>query len=604
MRAATGGPASLPAICMFGRYEILGRLAFGGMAEIFLARESSGAGARHVVIKRVLPNVADDAKFVEMFLNEARLAIQLNHPNICHIYEFGDLEGSYFIAMEWIDGVPLGKLIRRARKSGKGVPVEIAVRIGAQVAAALHYAHRAKDGLGRPMNIVHRDVTPHNVMVAFDGQVKLLDFGIAKAETQTQKTEAGTVKGKFSYMSPEQCTGKPIDGRSDVFALGICLWEAIVGRALYRRETQYETMHAVIHEPPPSLKKYRRGVSSTLDAIVAQALAKTPDERYQTAGELQSALELWLADNRKVVNSGNVAELMEDLYENEIQRGPLVDTNPFGSSFQSLTGNRPAPEHSSGSMSAAQPLSHPSLLSAMAEHPPPLEARSRDNRLKYAIVAIGVILGFVGAMFGADAFLTDEGENGQATAEDAQELDAATEAEGAADAAVAAVEEEGEVDAGPGAVATLEPTHAVIEVTYAPARARISLDGNRISGESPLLIDAITPGSHRITVRAPGYRPFEEEIDLSAGERLDITANLRPAPRQPAAPPGRLSINTRPWSKVYVGPRLLGTTPIAGARVTSGAVRLRLVDRDGHTHTKTVRVPPNGSERVFYDLNR
>ncbi len=604
MKAASGGPATLPAICMFGRYQILGRLAFGGMAEIFLAREASTAGAsRHVVIKRVLPNVADDQKFVEMFLNEARLAIQLNHPNICHIYEFGDLESSYFIAMEWIDGVPLGKLIRRARKSGKGVPVEIAVRIGAQIGSALHYAHRAKDALGRPMNIVHRDVTPHNVMVAYDGQVKLLDFGIAKAETQTQKTEAGTVKGKFSYMSPEQCTGKAIDGRSDIFALGICLWEAIVGRALYRRDTQYETMHAVIHEPPPSLRKFRRGVPVELDAIVAQALAKNPEDRYQSAGELQRALELWLADNRKVVSSAQVAELMEELYENEIQRGPLVDTNPFGSSFQGLGEKRPAPEHASGSMSAARPLSHPSLLSAQAMDPPPLEPK-RNGGVKIAVIAVATLLGFGAAAAGFGGLFGGDDSGAHTNGPEQDESPSADAGETVADAALTFGAEDGdEVDA---AVvdAAAAPATAVVELTYAPSRAHITLDGSEVAGPSPVTIEDVTPGVHHLEVKAPGFHDFAQDVALSPGDRLSVEASLHPLRRQPAAPPGRLSINTRPWSKVYVGPRLLGTTPIAEARVTSGAVRLRLVDRDGRTHTKTVRVPAGGAQRVFYDLSR
>src|SRR6185369_12411321 len=157
----------LPAICMFGRFEILGRIAFGGMAEIFLGRETTQVGAsRLLAIKRILPHVADDPKFVEMFLDEARLAIQLSHPNICHIYEFGGLEGAYFIAMEWISGAPLGKIVRRARQSG-GVPFELAARIVANVAEALHYAHTARDANGNPLQIVHRDVTPHNVMVSY-----------------------------------------------------------------------------------------------------------------------------------------------------------------------------------------------------------------------------------------------------------------------------------------------------------------------------------------------------------------------------------------------------------------------------------------------------
>jgi len=590
------GPAALPAICMFGRYEILGRLAFGGMAEIFLARESSSVGAsRHVVIKRVLPNVADDEKFVEMFLNEARLAIQLSHPNICHINEFGELEGSYFIAMEWVDGVPLGKLIRRARKKGNGVPVEIAVRIGAQIAEALYYAHRAKDALRRPMNIVHRDVTPHNIMVAYDGQVKLLDFGIAKAETQTQKTEAGTVKGKFSYMSPEQCTGKEIDGRSDVFALGICLWESLVGKALYRRETQYETMHAVIHEPPATMRKRRADLPASLDAIVLKALAKEPGERYQNAGELQSALEGWLAENRKVVNSSSVAKLMDELYAGEIQRGPLVDSNPFGSSFQTLGGSAsmPGAAHASGSMSAAMQLSQ-SQLSAQSQ----LGTLPKSNVPKYAALAVAALIGLAAAVFSIDTS-TDEPDSDAGVA--------VADPEGLSDQGIdtAPAADGGE---GPTEVDAEEPppaaTHALVVVTYSPARARVELDGNLVSGDSPLLIDALDPGEHRVTVTAPRHRPFEEELELGAGERVDVVANLRPLPRGPTTPPGRLSINTRPWSKVYVGSRLLGTTPIANARVSSGAVRLRLVDRDGRSHTKSVRVPANGSESVFYNLNR
>src|SRR5262249_34683409 len=162
-------------------------------------RETTQVGAsRLLAIKRILPHVADDPKFVEMFLDEARLAIQLSHPNICHIYEFGGLEGAYFIAMEWIAGRPLGKIGRPAR-SIKGVPVETGVRIIANVAEALHYAHTARDANGTPLHIVHRDCTPHNIMVSYDGRVKLLDFGIAKAESASTKTEAGVVKGKFAY---------------------------------------------------------------------------------------------------------------------------------------------------------------------------------------------------------------------------------------------------------------------------------------------------------------------------------------------------------------------------------------------------------------------
>jgi serine/threonine-protein kinase len=293
----------LPAICTFGRFEILGRIAFGGMAEIFLGRESTTIGAtRMLAIKRILPHVADDAAFTEMFLDEARLAIQLNHPHICHIYEFGELEGSYFIAMEWIYGAAFGKIIRRARKAG-GLPPEFVAKVVAQVAEALHYAHRAKDSNGQALGIVHRDVSPQNIMISYEGQVKLLDFGIAKAQSHTTKTQAGVVKGKFSYMSPQQCMGKYIDARADVFALGVVLYEALTGESLYHRPTEYETMRAVIEDPVPSIRDKKPKLSIELDAIVQKALQKSPDDRFRTAAEMQSALEEWLARSGKAVTT-------------------------------------------------------------------------------------------------------------------------------------------------------------------------------------------------------------------------------------------------------------------------------------------------------------
>ena len=325
-------------ISMYGRYEVLGRLAAGSRAEFFLGRETTSVGAsRNVVIERILPHVADDDQFVQGFLDEARLAIQLNHPNLCHIYEFGELEGSYFIAMEWVNGVSLGKLIRRSLPSG-GVPPEIAVGIIAQVAEALHHAHRAKDGLGREMGIVHQDVSPTHVMVAYDGQVKLLDFGIAKAATHLAKTGASVVMGRCSYMAPEQCLGEGVDARADVFALGLCLFEALSGKSLYWRESQYETMRAVVHEAAPSLRSDNAAIPEELDRIVLKALEKDREDRYENAGAMQHDLERWLASAGKVVTTASVAALMEELYADEIARGPRLESTAFGESSGHIAG--------------------------------------------------------------------------------------------------------------------------------------------------------------------------------------------------------------------------------------------------------------------------
>ena len=325
--ASSNPPPELPITGKFGSYDLHGRIGLGGMAEIFLARENDNGAIRNVVIKRILPHVADDDQFVQMFLDEARLAIRLSHPSICHIYEFGRHEGSYFIAMEWVWGTTLGRIGPRAHDTGK-VSVPCIVKIAATVAEALHYAHRARDEHGHALRIVHRDVSPHNIMVSFDGVVKLLDFGVAKAAIHGTKTEAGVVKGKLAYMSPQQCTGQAVDGRADVFSLGVCLFEALTGKRLYQQPTEYQTVTAILNDPVPSIRRVVPALPEALDKIVQKALAKSPSNRFRTAGELQTALEQWLAAEGETVNTARLAAWLDGLYHDEIREGPKVDKAP------------------------------------------------------------------------------------------------------------------------------------------------------------------------------------------------------------------------------------------------------------------------------------
>ena len=592
-------PPNLPAICMYGRFEILGRIAFGGMAEIFLGRETTSVGAaRYLVIKRILPHVADDDQFVEMFLDEARLAIQLNHPSICHIYEFGELEESYFIAMEWVNGVPLGKLIRKARAIG-GVRPELVARVIAQIAEALHYAHRAKDALGRPMEIVHRDVSPHNIMVGYDGQVKLLDFGIAKAATHSSKTEAGVVKGKFSYMAPEQCLGKPLDGRVDVFALGICLYECLTGHALYHKENEYETMRAVINDPPPSIRDVDPDLPAELDAIVKRALAKDVADRYASAAQMQEALEHWLVESRKFVNAASVAVVMEELYEHQIKRGPLVDSTPFGQSFSRPKKDRSGP-NAAGSLSdpLAAALSDPSVGALSQPTATGAQVVPPARRSPATLLAIAAVILSVGLGAGYALFYRPQAPPRVAAAEPTD----SPLVEPPIEPPVAPVEP-------PTVVADPPPQPegprvGSVRIDSTPSGANVSIGGSTFDGTTPLTLPVLQPGIHHVVVTRSGYRSWEGDVEIEAGREASVVATLVPVTRAPVAPPGHLSINTRPWSKVYVGSHLLGTTPIAEVQVTSGNVRLRLVDRDGNTHTKNVRVAPGATERVFYELGQ
>ena len=580
-RPSSQPPRELTPITYFGRFGILGRIAFGGMAEIFLAREEAQAGAsRLLVVKRILPHVADDENFTKMFLDEARLAMQLSHPNICHIYEFGQLEGAYFIAMEWINGVQLGKLIRRARSEG-GLPPQVAVRVISRIAEALHYAHRAKDQLGRPLGIVHRDVSPHNIMVSYDGNVKLLDFGIAKAASHNTKTQAGVIKGKFSYMSPQQCLGQSIDGRADVFALGVVLWESLTGKPLYHRKTEYETMRAVIEEAAPPLQSVREGLPPRLNEIVQKALAKSENDRYPTAGALQEDLERWLSEEHHVVNAAKIGEYMEQLYEDEIKRGPLVDSTPFGMSLNQRPGT---PISGSGAMYGMG-----SRSGASGEVMPP--KRSATVPILSAIIVLLLAAG------GAYAFMQSreepEAPEQPVAAAEPQTQPAPNHAAGPAEPTEPAEEE------------SAEPAVGALVIRSRPTGATIRIDDRELTETTPTILTEIPAGSHQISISANGYETWREEIDVVADDRTNVNAVLERVrrPTGPATPPGRLSINTRPWSKVYVGGRQLGTTPIGGATVPSGTLRLRLVDRDGNTHYRSVQVPAGDEARAFFDLS-
>jgi len=304
-----------PLPTQLGRYEILERLATGGMAEIFLATEHGVAGLeRLVVVKRILPHLAVYESFVEMFLREARFAARLNHPNIVQIHELGQDGDSFFIAMEYIEGTSVRDLMAQAARADRPLPLAAALSIASQASAGAHAAHELSDGQGRPLNLVHRDISPHNLMVTSAGHVKLLDFGIAKADVPAaEHTETGELKGKLHYLSPEQCRHEPLDRRSDVFALGIVLWEMLAGRRLFKRESELETLQAIVEAQVPSLRDLRDDVPRPVERVVTTALARDREHRHPTADALRRAL-LGAAEAAGVNPSADgLARVVDDL---------------------------------------------------------------------------------------------------------------------------------------------------------------------------------------------------------------------------------------------------------------------------------------------------
>jgi predicted ATPase/serine/threonine protein kinase len=273
----------------FGRYSLIRRLGAGGMGEVFLAR--AGDSPEALVLKRILPHLTENPRFLRLFLDETRIASRLTHPNIARIHELGEFEGTWFVAMEHVDGKDLRELLKRARELGHHVPLEVAVAIAIEVARGLAYAHAATDAQGRRLRVVHRDVSPHNILVARDGRVKLIDFGVAKAANKSVHTATGILKGKFPYMSPEQAHARPVDPRTDVFALGIVLWEMVCARYLFRGKTDAATLKLVREAVVPSPSSLRDDVPEALERVLLKALRKDQKDRYQSADAFREALE-------------------------------------------------------------------------------------------------------------------------------------------------------------------------------------------------------------------------------------------------------------------------------------------------------------------------
>src|SRR5713226_897970 len=303
----------------YGKYLLLDRLAVGGMAEIFLARQTGVEGfEKTVVLKRIRPHLGDKKSFVRMFLNEAKLAAQLNHPNIIQIHDLGKVGDSYFIAMEYLFGRDMRRVIPKAEQQGIAFPIVYACKIASQVLEGLYYAHQKADLQGQPLGIVHRDVTPENIFVSFDGGVKVLDFGIAKAANQVEMTRAGEIKGKLSYMSPEQCMGKPLDHRSDIFSLGVVLYEWVTGFKLFTGESDVAVLKSITDGKIYKPSYFKADVPEQIEQILMRALEKDPEQRYQTAWEMQYDLDKFLANNEFTPSNQHLATFMKQLFADEM----------------------------------------------------------------------------------------------------------------------------------------------------------------------------------------------------------------------------------------------------------------------------------------------
>jgi tRNA A-37 threonylcarbamoyl transferase component Bud32 len=295
----------------FGKYQLLEKIATGGMAEVYRARSFGMAGfEKIIVIKRVLDHMAADQEFVEMFIDEARIAVQLQHVNIVQVFDLGEESGHYFMAMEYVHGLDLSRLLTRSRNIGP-FPIPLALFIAGEMLKALQFAHQQIDDQGRAMQIVHCDVSPQNVLISYAGEVKILDFGIARAAFQADKKHS-VVRGKYAYMSPEQVEGHGLDGRSDMFSLGIVLYEMMTGRRLFKMKKREDTLARVRRAEVPSPRTYRPDISEELEGFLLRALSRNRDDRFEDGQEMYAALtRLMVREGHRATNNDLAAYLKE-----------------------------------------------------------------------------------------------------------------------------------------------------------------------------------------------------------------------------------------------------------------------------------------------------
>jgi serine/threonine protein kinase len=351
------------------KYRVTDKIDAGGMAEVYrgVAESAVGGIKKSVAIKRILPNLTKNKKFIQMFLDEARVSMHLQHANIVGVFDIGMADTAYFIVMEFVDGANLKTLIESLRRQGQRMKLPQVLYIMMEICKGLQYAHEAQDPeTGRDLGIVHRDISPPNILISKRGEVKLVDFGLAKATSQLETTDPGVVKGKFSYLSPESANGREVDRRADIFAVGILMYELLTGKRLFFGETDYQTVELVRQGKVPPIGPQNPEVSQELEEIILRALARDPDQRYAHAADLQDALAQFLFSQRLKVTSRDIEQLVQACLREKQrsqpqvkkQEGSVIDTlineeivrftSIDSDNFDSASGSSPSPVNDSG----------------------------------------------------------------------------------------------------------------------------------------------------------------------------------------------------------------------------------------------------------------
>ena len=633
----------------FGRYYLRSLLAEGGMAEIFIAEHVGAEDVSKILaVKRMLPHLCRQPALVTMFLDEARIASRFSHPNIVSIFDFGEVGGRYYLAMEFLVGDTLTTVIKKAYGSDRPMPVPIVLAVMAAVCDGLHYAHSFADN-GVALNVVHRDISPSNIMLTYQGGVKVVDFGVARALDRRQEaTETGVVKGKWPYCSPEQLQAGEVDRRSDIFSLGVVFFEALTGRRLFKRDTDLLTCMAVLNAPIPKVSELRGSLSPDLDRVVAKALERNVDRRYQTCQEMRRDLERLMEGAPPRIDEYLADLLGEEHIQNRSTMGlPASQSRPTivlpKNGFPARSAGSGGKSKSLASLPVLEPPGPPATAAKATPAIPeqagdPGLTRSegralRERALPKWPIAIAAFVATAATLLAADSLMSRNANSGPqpvaptalgpthppvtATLDiDTLPRGAAIEVGGARAPGVSPVRVESLVPGDVVVRATLEGFQPLSEVVKlepgasksvvlkllsaqarlevkAPEKARLLVDGIDYGAGRGL---PLPPGEHKVAVQLAGFTPFEQKVTLSVGEAKVVEAQLVPAKK---VAPGKLDVQCTPWCQVLLDGADVGRpSPISGLTVSAGQHRLTLVHPpSGHSKEVVLKVAPGQTVR-------
>jgi len=619
------------------------------MGEVFLARQTGVAVDRLVILKSLLPELAEQEGFIDQFLDEARVAATLNHPNIVAIYEVGLWNGVYFIAMEYIHGCDLSRLQKSAAKKRLVLPFQVSARMIHDSCLGLDHAHFAKDMQGNSLNIVHRDISPQNIMVRLDGVAKVVDFGIAKASNRSTRTATGMLKGKLQYMPPEQVQGAELDGRSDQFALGVCLWEMCTGQRLFKAENDIQTLTKILKDPVPQPSSIISGFPPDLEAVIMRMLQRNPAHRYPRLNDAARDLKSYLESSSRVAGEQEVAEFVQkavgdDLEKNTQNLTPtqenfLLNLGPGGT--ESRTGfetNTPATQQSMVTQMQQQRSNMAlalgvvgalfmvavvglgiALLSEDEEQPLPV-ATMPGNEVAEAPWKPNKRVPKAGEGFfefeepvGGSVYL-----NGKLWKQKIPTVIKTVDMKVGENSFVYEVDDE---KFKPQKVTVAPPT---LNVKTTPEGCGLIIDGAPI-GTAPRTLDTLPPGKHTVVASKQGYTSVTKEVELKP--ELSFTLDLkldkrkfvpRPRPGTPSTPGGStkpppavkkvveygfVTVNTKPWAKIFIDGQPFGSTPIFKKKLKAGKHRVRLVNESmGIDVKKTLVVKGNKTVKRIWKL--